>query len=70
VTRDDWDQVLNYVQHVASFKQGGEEFAATVSLMDEFFQYCVRKNKRQSTYGLYVDVLATAGLKQDEEQLR
>jgi hypothetical protein len=38
--------------------------------MDEFFQYCVRKNKRQSTYGLYVDVLATAGLKQDEEQLR
>lgn len=70
VTRDDWDQVLNYVQHIASFKLGGAEFQATLPLLDEFLQYCVRKNKRQSTYGLYVDVLNSAGQKQDMEEAR
>jgi len=70
VTRDDWDQVLNYVQHVASFKMGGEEFSATVPLLDEFLAYCIRRNKRVGTYGLYVDVLSTAGEKQDQEDPR
>ena len=70
VTRDDWDQCLNYVQHLASFKLGGGEFEATVSLLDEFLAYCVRKNKRQNTYGLYVDLLSSAGQKQDKEQPR
>lgn len=70
VSRDDWDQVLNYIQHIASFKMGGAEFQSTLPLLDEFLQYCVRKNKRQSTYGLYVDVLSTAGQKQDLEQPR
>lgn len=70
VTRDDWDQVLNYCQHVASFKMGGSEFAATVSLLDEFLAYCLKKNQRQGTYGLYVDVLNEAGQKQDVEQPR
>jgi hypothetical protein len=70
VARDDWDQVLNYVQHVASFKMGGAEFFATLGLLDEFFEYCQRKNKRTSTYGLYVDVLNTTGQKQDQEEPR
>lgn len=70
VTMDDWMQVLNYVQHIAMLKCGGAEFASTVSLLDEFLQYCVRKNRRQGTYGLYVDILNTAGLKQDQEQPR
>lgn len=70
VTRDDWDQVLNYVQHTACFKLGGSEFANTMPLLDSFFEYCVRKNKRQATYGLYVDILNSAGQKQDMEQPR
>lgn len=70
VTRDDWDQVLNYVQHLACFKWSGKEFADTLSLLDEFFAYCVRKNRRQATYGLYVDILNSAGMKQDLEQPR
>jgi hypothetical protein len=70
VARDDWDQVLNYIQHIASFKMGGAEFFATLGLLDEFFEYCQRKNKRTTTYGLYVDVLNTAGQKQDKEQPR
>lgn len=70
VSRDDWDQILNYVQHICSFKMGGAEFAVTLPLIDEFFAYCQRKNKRQATYGLYVDILSTAGQKQDIEQPR
>lgn len=67
VSRDDWDQCLNYVQHVASFKLGGSDFSDTIPLLDEFLNYCVRKNRRQATYGLYVDVLNGAGQKQDAE---
>jgi hypothetical protein len=70
VSRDDWDAVLDYVQHVASFKMGGAEFALTVPLLDEFMAYCQRKNKRQLTYGLYTDVLNTQGQKQDVEEPR
>ena len=70
VNRDDWDQVLNYVQHIASFKMGGKEFTDTTSLLDDFFTYCQRKNKRQITYGLYTDVLNSAGQKQDKEEFR
>lgn len=70
VTRDDWDQILNYIQHIASFKMGGTEFSATISLLDEFLNYCVSKNRRQMTYGLYVDVLDSAGQKQDQELAR
>lgn len=70
VARDDWDQILNYVQHIASFKMGGAEFFATLGLLDEFLEYCQRKNKRMATYGLYVDILNTAGQVQDKEQPR
>jgi hypothetical protein len=67
VARDDWDQVLNYTQHVASFKMGGPEFQSTLPLLDEFFKYCRSRNRRNATYGLYVDVLNLQGMKQDIE---
>jgi hypothetical protein len=65
ISRDDWDQILNYCQHIATFKLGGDDFASTLPLLDEFFKYCQRRNKRTATYGTYVDVLNKQGLKQD-----
>jgi hypothetical protein len=70
IARDDWDAVLDYVQHIGAFKQGGSDFTDTLPLFDEFLQYCQRKNRRQITYGPYADVLNSAGQKQDIESPR
>ena len=36
VARDDFDTIIDYAQHLAMFKQGGQEFAASVSLYQKF----------------------------------
>ena len=65
VSRDEWEVVLGYAHHAATFKCGGAEFAETIPLIDEFFQSCARSNKREATYGLYQDILFAAGKQQD-----
>jgi hypothetical protein len=70
VSRDEWDSVLDYAHHAASFKMGGQEFADTVPMLDEFFQNAARDNSRVITYGLYSDVLFGAGRMQDVAEPR
>lgn len=70
VTRDSWDSVLGYAHHLAAFKCGGNDFAETVPMLDEFLLKCQQDNKRVSTYGLYQDILFGAGKAQDVEEPR
>jgi hypothetical protein len=65
VTRDSWDSVLGMAQHLAAFKMGGEDFATTMPLMDDFMGKCKQDNERVVTYGLYSEVLFTQGKEED-----
>jgi hypothetical protein len=70
VSRDDWQAVLDYAQHVAMFKQAGAEFVATGDLLKSFFSAAESVNKRLLTYGIYTDVLKTQGQRQDTHVIR
>lgn len=70
VSRDDFEAVLNYAQHIAEFKEGGPEFVGTVPLLKDFQRAAAAVNKRLLTYGLYVDTLKTAGQRQELEVAR
>lgn len=67
ISRDDWDSVLDYAQHLACFKLGGNSFLSTLPLLDNFIAACARTNKRLLTYGLYADILNSQGLREDRE---
>ena len=68
VSRDDFEAILNYAQHVASFKMGGAEFMATVPMLKGFYQAAANVNKRWATYGVFVEMLKAQGRKQDEAE--
>lgn len=68
VSRDDFEAVLNYAQHIASFKQGGVEFASTMPLLEDFYRAAVALNKRWATYGIFVRMLRAEGKKQTEAE--
>ena len=56
--RDAVDQVLNYAQHIAMFKTGGQDFAATFPLWKEFEDYCAKMNRRYAALGVMrIDML-------------
>jgi hypothetical protein len=66
VSRDDFEAVLNYAQHVASFKSGGESFASTMGMLKDFFRAVGARKYRWLTYGPFVDVLKSEGKLQEE----
>jgi hypothetical protein len=66
VSRDDWESCVNYAQHLASFKMGGESFQSTMGMLKDFFRAVGDRNKRWLTYGPFVDVLKGEGRLQDE----
>jgi hypothetical protein len=70
VARDDWDAVLNYAHHVASFKMGNEGFQATMPMLKAFYQFCADRNKRWATQGIFVKYLRSEGRKQEEANPR
>jgi hypothetical protein len=53
LTRDAVDAVLNYAQHLASFKMGGADFMATMPLYHQFEQYCASQNRRYAALGIF-----------------
>lgn len=65
VSRDDWNQVLDYSCHLAMFKQGNQDFQATTSLFQNFIRGAVEVNKRIATYGLFVNVLKEQGQREN-----
>ncbi len=53
LSRDGVDAVLARAQHVAMFKCGGSDFAATMPLMEQFEEYCRTKNSQYASLGIF-----------------
>lgn len=65
VSRDDWQAVLDYSQHLALFKRGGTEFKSSMPLLKSFYQAAAERNKRWMTYGIFTEMLHKQGEKQE-----
>lgn len=70
VSRDGWDAVLSYAQFLATFKQGGSDFADAADLEKDFISYAADTNKHLSAMGIYSDVLDAQGHRQERVQAR
>ena len=70
VSRDDWDAVLNYAHHVASFKMGNDMFQSTMPMLQAFYQFCADRNKRWATQGVFAHYLRSEGKKQEKASPR
>ena len=61
LSRDGVDAVLNYAQHIASFKMGGKDFALTAPLFDEFEAYCRKRNSMYAALGIFRPAILMQG---------
>jgi hypothetical protein len=66
IARDQWDVVLNYAQRLATFKDGGQEFAATEPLELDFYRAAQETNRRLLDMGIFTDMLNSEGQRQNE----
>lgn len=64
VSHDTADVILGMAQHLACFKGGTDDFAATMPMLKAFFQAATETNSRLAKLGLYADVLAEQGKQQ------
>lgn len=55
--RDLFDVMLDYAQHLASFKMGGAEFLATLPLLERFMQAASYYNSKLAEQGEYMKTL-------------
>lgn len=65
LSRDGVDAVLNYSQHLASFKMGGRDFALTMPLLEQFEAYCRKKNAQYAALGIYRPEMLLEGNRAD-----
>lgn len=65
LSRDGVDAILNYCQHVASFKMGGEDFALTLPLYEQFEAYARKKNSQYAALGIFRPQLLLEGNRGD-----
>jgi hypothetical protein len=70
VSRDTFDVMLDYAQHLAMFKQGGAEFVQSKELAKNFFLAAIAQNSRLSQLGLFRDLLLGQGQRQIQTQPR
>lgn len=70
LSRDGVDALLNYAQHVASFKLGGKDFAMTMPLYEQFEAYCRQKNAQYAMLGIFRPQLILEGNRRDEDDPR
>lgn len=70
VSRDSFDVILDYAQHLASFKMGGSEFIETKGLAKNFFLAATAANSRLKQLGLFRDILLEQGQRQEETDPR
>ena len=70
ISRDQWDQVLNEAQFLASVKLGGAEFMAATELDKQFILFCSQENSRLKSTGAFSDVIDQRGGAQDRAQER
>ena len=66
LSKDGVDAVLARSQHVATFKRGGEDFLATIPLLEQFEAYCRTKNAQYAALGIFRPDLLVAGNEQSE----
>lgn len=70
VSRDTLDAILDYAQHIATFKKGGIEFQQTLPLAKNFALAAIATNQRLKDLGIFRDLLGIQGQKQAVEQER
>jgi hypothetical protein len=64
--RDDYSAVLDYAQHLAAFKQGGDEFVVTVPLYQAFLKRAALYNSKLSALGSFQkSIYETSQLEQE-----
>lgn len=68
VARDDFDAIIDYAQHLAMFKSGGAEFAATIPLYQNFQRKAAQYNSKLKEMGFFS--MEQLDLSQNEEQQR
>jgi hypothetical protein len=69
-SRDVWDVILDYAQFLATFKQGGAEFASAQGLEKGFYSAAMATNGRLKKLGLFADVFEQEGGREVREQER
>lgn len=57
VARDDLDAIIDYAQHLAAFKQGGEEFTRTIPLFQRFMKQASGYNGKLAELAEYTSTL-------------
>lgn len=57
LTQDIYDIILDYAQHLCSFKMGGEEFMATQPLLQRFMQMAALYSSKLSEQGEFTKIL-------------
>jgi hypothetical protein len=70
LSRDGVDAILAYAQHIAMFKTGGADFAATLPLYEQFEQYCKMKNSQYAALSMDRAQLLKEGNRQDFDDPR
>lgn len=70
VSRDGWEQVLNQSQSLASFKQAGAEWMASLELEKQFIMFCSAENSRLKSTGAFADIILQRGQSQERAQNR
>jgi hypothetical protein len=53
VARDDFDSIIDYAQHLALFKSGGQEFSATLPLYQKFQRKAAQYNGKLKEMGFF-----------------
>lgn len=66
-SRDVIDVILDYAQHIATFKKGGKAFQDTLPLAKNFVLSAMATNERIANLGIYRDILLEEGNRQDEQ---
>ena len=66
VGRDDLDCIIDYAQHLASFKMGGAEFAATTAHLKRFFAQAANYNSKLAEIAEYTSFLLGQSPRDDQ----
>jgi hypothetical protein len=61
IGRDDIQAVLDYAQHLALFKSGGAEFAASFPLYQSFMRHCMLYNSKLKALSPYLEQIDGLG---------
>jgi hypothetical protein len=70
VSRDALDAILDYAQHLAAWKQGGDEAEEAEPLYQEFVAYAMRTNARLRLSGIFATDLRPNTSRQDLDDPR